>query len=72
MNEWKIICLTTSEEERIKRLKKLYPNNFKDHIKNMKHISENGKLDLPEDTLFIDTKQNIEKLKSKLKISLKL
>ena len=72
LEEWKIICLTTSEEERIKRLKKLYPNNFKDHIKNMKHISENGKLDLPEDTLFIDTKQNIEKLKSKLKISLKL
>ena len=31
---WKIICLTTPEEERIRRIKELYPENYTDHIKN--------------------------------------
>ena len=72
LEEWKIICLTTTEEERIKRLKKLYPNNFKDHMKNMQHISENDQLSLPEDTLYIDTNQEMEHLKNQIKLSLKL
>ena len=69
---WKIICLTTPEEERIRRIKDLYPENYKDHIKNMKHISENDQLKLPKDTIYLDTNQSMEKLKIELLSSLKL
>ena len=66
LTDWKIICLTTPKEARIQRLKKLYPDNFKDHIKNMDHISENDTLELPEDTIYIDTNQEIHELKEAL------
>ena len=69
---WKIICLTTPEKERIRRIKELYPENYTDHIKNMKHISENDQLNLPKDTIYLDTNQSMEKLKISLISSLKL
>ena len=69
---WSIICLTTSEKIRIERIKELYPENYNDHIKNMEHISENDKLNLPNDTIYIDTDQPMDNLKSTLLSSLKL
>ena len=63
LDDWKIICLTTPEEERIKRLKQIYPNTFEDHIKNMKHKSETDTLNLPEDTIYIDTSIEYDTLK---------
>ena len=33
----------------------MYPHNFEDHIKNMSHLSENGNLIFPNETIYIDT-----------------
>jgi len=52
---WKIICLKVPLEERIKRIKQLYPQDYDNHIQNMNHNSETGQLNLPEDTIYIDT-----------------
>ena len=52
---WTIISLVTPYEERIKRIKKMYPDNYEDHIKNMSHLSENGNVTFPNDTIYIDT-----------------
>ena len=60
---WKIISLTTPEDVRIKRIKEVYPENYKDHIKNMGHISETSKIILPEDTIYIDTSIHYDDLK---------
>ena len=59
---WKIICLTTPLDIRLERLKKLY-DNHDDHVKNMKHKSETDTLNLPEDTIYIDTSIEYESLK---------
>lgn len=53
--DWIFISLTTPKDVRIERIKKLYPNNYEDHIKNMNHISETGSIQLPENTIYIDT-----------------
>lgn len=66
LDGWKIICLTTSLEERIIRIKKLYPENFNDHLKNMQHISETDKLKLSENTEYIDTNVDVKVLKMKI------
>ena len=55
LDTWKIISLITPREERIKRIKRVYPDDSEDHIQNMGHISENGTLTLPDDTIYIDT-----------------
>ena len=55
IHDWTFISLTTSKEVRIERIKKVYPDNYKDHIKNMNHISETDKIKLPENTIYIDT-----------------
>jgi len=52
---WTFISLTTPKGVRIERIKKLYPNNYEDHIKNMNHISETDSINLPENTIYIDT-----------------
>ena len=39
-DDWLFISLTTPKEVRIERIIKLYPENYKDHIKNMNDISE--------------------------------
>ena len=59
---WKIICLTTPLNVRLERLKNLY-DNHEDHVKNMKHKSETDTLNLPEDTIYIDTSIEYESLK---------
>ncbi len=66
LDGWKIICLTTPENIRIQRIKELYPENYDDHIKNMKHISENDTLKLPEDTVYLDTNVPSEELQEVL------
>ena len=42
---WIIIDLDVLYVDQISRIKKLYPNNYENHIKNMNHISEQKKLD---------------------------
>ena len=64
LSDWTIISLTTSKETRLERIKKLYPENYKDHISNMNHISETDTLNLPENTIYIDTNIDKEKLES--------
>ena len=59
---WKIICLTTPLNVRLERLKNLY-DNHEDHVKNMKHKSETDTLNLPEDTIYIDTSIEYDTLK---------
>ena len=41
-NGYKIIVLTLPKDIQIKRLKSCYPDNYKDHIENLEHESENG------------------------------
>lgn len=65
LSDWTIISLTTPENIRIERIKKLYTNH-EDHIKNMKHISETDNLLLPENTYYIDTNINYHILKSQI------
>ena len=65
---WKIICLTTSTDERIKRLKQLYPENYQDHISNMGHLSETDTLQLPTDTIYLDTAIPMDELKRKVEM----
>lgn len=61
--EWHFIVLQVPKEERIRRIKELYPNNYEDHIKNMNDISEKGLIDFPLGrTLYInwgDGEENI-------------
>ena len=67
LNGWKIICLTTYDDVRIERIKNIYPENYDDHIKNMKHISENDTLIFPKkDTFYIDTNIELSELKKML------
>lgn len=66
-DDWLIISLTTPKEVRIERIKEVYKENYEDHIKNMNHISETDKLSLPENTIYIDTSIEYDKLKSKIK-----
>tara|TARA_Y100000389_G_scaffold179760_2_gene194084 strand:- start:701 stop:1219 length:519 start_codon:yes stop_codon:yes gene_type:complete len=67
LEDWKIISLTTIDSVRIERLKKLYPENYQDHIKNMKHKSETDTLIFPKyNTVYLDT--NIEYIKLKHEI----
>lgn len=66
-HDWLIISLTTPKEVRIERIKEVYKENYEDHIKNMDHISETDKLSLPENTIYIDTSIEYDKLKNKIK-----
>ena len=51
----------------IDRIKSLYKENYKDHIKNMNHISENDSPQLPKErTHYIDTSIDYELLKKKI------
>ena len=71
LSDWKIISLTTPKEERIKRLKQKYPENYQDHISNMNHKSETDNLKLPENTFYLDTSIEMNELKSKMNKFLK-
>tara|TARA_Y100000996_G_scaffold373869_1_gene323654 strand:+ start:124 stop:636 length:513 start_codon:yes stop_codon:yes gene_type:complete len=63
---WKIISLTTPKQVRVERIKALYKENYEDHLKNMDHLSETDKLQLPKDTIYIDTSINFEELQKKI------
>ena len=62
-DSWYFIVLQVPKEERINRIKNLYPENYQDHIKNMNDISEKGLTNFPpEKTLYINwntDKENI-------------
>jgi len=62
-DDWHFIVLQVPKEERIRRIKELYPENYEDHIKNMNDISEKGLIDFPlGKTLYInwgDGEENI-------------
>lgn len=47
-SEWLFIKLNISKKLQEQRIKKLYPNNFNDHIKNNNHISEKNNLDFKD------------------------
>jgi cytidylate kinase len=67
LDDWIIISLITSDEIRIQRLKKLYPDNYEDHIKNMQHKSETDTLIFPKSkTFYLDTNIHYDILKSKI------
>lgn len=66
-DDWVFISLTTPKNIRIDRIKSLYKENYKDHIKNMNHISENDSPQLPKErTHYIDTSIDYELLKKKI------
>lgn len=62
LKDWNFISLITPKDVRIKRIIELYPDNCKDHIKNMDHISEKGELNLPGHVFYIDTSIPFEEL----------
>ena len=55
LKDWTFISLTTPKDVRIERIKNVYPDNCEDHIKNMNHRSETDSINLPENTIYIDT-----------------
>lgn len=62
-NDWKIISLTTPKDVRIQRIIQCNPHNYNDHIKNMNDVSEISLLNLPENTIYINTNTSYEQLK---------
>ena len=66
LKDWTFISLITPKDVRIKRITELYPENYKDHIKNMEHVSETGELDLPGNVVYIDTSIPFEELERKI------
>tara|TARA_B100000700_G_scaffold283741_1_gene336416 strand:+ start:259 stop:759 length:501 start_codon:yes stop_codon:yes gene_type:complete len=66
LHDWMIIALTTPKNIRIERIKNIYPDNYDDHIKNMKHLSETDTLQFPENTIYIDTSISHDELRSKV------
>jgi len=61
---WVFISLVTPKDVRIKRITQLYPENYKDHIKNMEHISETGQLQMPGNVVHIDTSIPLKELEN--------
>lgn len=66
LSDWIFISLTTPESVRKERIRNIYPDNYEDHIKNMNHISETGKIILPGNIIYIDTSIPMEELKEKI------
>lgn len=64
-NGWKIIQLNISEENQIQRLQKTYPNDYKEHLKNRDHISEQNNLKFCP-ILTINTDIDIQKIKHEI------
>jgi dephospho-CoA kinase len=62
-NNFKIIVLTLPVEIQIERIMKLYPENYKDHLNNMFHVSEKGIDFIDNDRLNIDMSQDIETIR---------
>ena len=66
LKDWNIICLTTPKDIRVQRIKTIYKENYEDHLKNMEHISETEKINLPENTIYIDTSIEYNELKNRI------
>tara|TARA_B100002051_G_scaffold250042_1_gene261187 strand:+ start:710 stop:1216 length:507 start_codon:yes stop_codon:yes gene_type:complete len=62
-NDWTIISLTTPKDVRVQRIIQCNPHNYKDHINNMNDVSETSTLNLPDNTIYINTNTSYEKLK---------
>ena len=67
-NEWIYIVLHIDDDKRLERLKKLYPDNYDDHVKNMKHLSEKGELKFSNHsrTLHLDSDDSLENIKNNI------
>ena len=65
-NGWKIIQLKVSDELQEKRIKEIYPNNYEDHLKNRKHLSELNEFQWIHNgpDLIIDTSNNREEIQT--------
>ena len=63
--EWVYIILNINVVTRLNRLKQLYPDNYKDHIKNMDHLSEKGELQFKNTSklLYINSNDSLENIK---------
>ena len=59
-------------EERIERIKRLYPQDYDNHIQNMNHNSETGQLNLPDDTIYIDTTRPEKMIEQQQLVSIKM
>ena len=64
-SDWIYIVLYIDNYKRLERLKKLYPGNYDDHVKNMLHLSEKGDLKFRNHsrTLYIDSGDSLENIK---------
>ena len=63
--DWLYFILQIDENTRLNRLKKLYPNNYDDHVKNMTHLSELGNLNFKNKrkVLYINSDDSLEEIK---------
>ena len=68
-NDWIYIILNIDESKRIDRLKKLYPDNYNDHIKNMSHVSERGNLKFKNNKriLYLNSEDSLDNIKFNVK-----
>tara|TARA_B100001094_G_scaffold333460_1_gene412886 strand:- start:12011 stop:12529 length:519 start_codon:yes stop_codon:yes gene_type:complete len=62
-NNWNIIQLDINEDLQLTRLKKLYKENYIDHIKNKNHLSEQNNLIFKKSPLIINSSNNLESIK---------
>ena len=64
-SDWIYIVLQIDEKKRIERLKNLYPNNYADHIKNMNHTSERGRLNFKNNKriLYLNSDDSLDMIK---------
>ena len=66
-DEWIFIILILDENIRLQRLKKLYPDNYDDHVKNMNHLSELGILNFNDKkVLYLDTNDSLYIIKNNI------
>ena len=66
-NGFKIIQLNISKENQEKRIKKVYPNNYKDHLDNRNHSSESNEFKWSQEPLIIDSdKETIFDIRTKV------
>jgi len=64
-----IIRLTINPEDQKERIRKIYPDNFEDHYRNMGHNSEKANLDLSRRDVILDintSEENYDQIKHKL------
>lgn len=66
-NNFKIIQLIVSPEIQEERIKKIYPNNYQDHLNNRNHISEKNEFHWTENhlpDLIIDSSQSVQTIEN--------